>query len=139
MLLSDAAVDEVRENAEVRWKVPTAVAALALYYAEFGVALATLSARRVVAGATILGVLLVSFVVWGILEAAEGTGAAQAGALNLLHLPLYVRDLVFLGRLEADSPLGGVAGGAVLAAGAYLVVVAASVGVLLWRYRWADQ
>lgn len=139
MLVSDGAIDYASDNADVLWKVPVSVVALALYYAAVGVALASLTARRVVAGATIFGVLLVSSIVSGILESSEGAGEDWAGVLNLLSLPLYVRDLVFLGHVDPDFPLGSVTGGGALALGAYAAVVAASVGVLLWRYRWAER
>ena len=136
-LVSDGALDYARDNADVVWKVPVAVAVLALYYAAVGLSLASLTARRIVAGATILGVLLVSSIVSGILE--EAAGVDEAGLLTLLALPLHVRDLVFLGHLDPDTALGGVSGGGALALGVYLAVVAASIGVLLWRYRWAER
>jgi hypothetical protein len=117
--------------------VPVAVTALALYYATLGLSLASLTSRRVVAGATILGVTLVSSAVSGILGQAAGVGG-RAALLNLTTLPLYVRDLVFLGHIDPDSHLSGVPGAGALALAAYLAVVAAGLVVLLWRYRWAE-
>jgi ABC-2 type transport system permease protein len=137
MLVSNAALDYVRDNAPVLWQVPVSVTALALYYAALGLALASLTSRRVVAGATILGLTLVASAVSGILR--EAGSAAASGAVDLLGLPLYVRDLVFLGHIDPTTPLSGVEGGGAMALGAYLAVVTASVGLLLWRYRWAER
>jgi ABC-2 type transport system permease protein len=133
-LVSDGALDYVRANAEVVWQVPVAVAALALYYAALALGISALSSRRVVAGATILGLTLVSSTVSEILtEAANATGKAEL--LNLLNLPLQVRDLVFLGHLDVSSELSGTTGGGAMVLGAYGLVVAVSLGVLLFRYR----
>ena len=46
MLVSDAALDYLRDNADVLWKVPVAVVLLAVYYAAIGVAVASLTSRR---------------------------------------------------------------------------------------------
>lgn len=59
------------------------------------------------------------------------------GAANLLAVPRHVRDLVFLGELE-EPYLAGVDGGGTLAIGVYLGVVVASLGLLLYRYRWLE-
>ena len=58
---------------------------------------------------------------------------------NLAALPLYLRDLVFEATIVAPSPLAGVSGGAALAVVVYLAVVIASIGTLLWRYRWVES
>jgi ABC-2 type transport system permease protein len=136
MLVSNSSLDYVKDNAPVLWQVPVAVCALALYYAAVGLALASLTSRRVVAGATILGLTLVSSAVAGILHQA-GKNAA-AGVVDVLALPLYVRDLVFLGHVDPEFPLSGVEGGGAIALGTYVVLLLASVGLLLWRYRWAE-
>jgi ABC-2 type transport system permease protein len=138
MLVSKTgAIHYVRANAGVLWKVPLAVALLALYYASFGLALSSLTARRIVAGASILGVLLVSSTVAAILRSGSGTSPATE-VLNLLAIPIYVRDLVFLGHLHPRFRLSELAGGGLLAIVAYLAVVGVSLAVLLWRYRWTD-
>ncbi len=137
MVVSDGALAYLRANTAVLWQVPVAVALLALFYALLGVAAASLSGRRMVAGATLLGVTLISSTVAAIL--LEGTSEGHPAALiNVLALPLYVRDLVFLGHLGRDSDLSGVAGGGALAVACYLAVVAGCVAVLLVRYRSAD-
>lgn len=143
MLVSDGALDYVRQNSAVLWQIPVAVAVLALFYAVMGVAVASLTGRRIVAGATMLGITLVSSTVSAILVGTDRAGMSNtgspAGLLNILGLPLYVRDLVFLGRLDEDSPLGGVAGGGALALAAYLAVIAVGGAVLLTRYRSTEQ
>ena len=55
--------------------------------------------------------------------------------MNVLALPLDVRDLVFLGHLSDDSGLSGVSGGGVLAVLAYLLVLGSAIAVLQRRYR----
>jgi ABC-type transport system involved in multi-copper enzyme maturation permease subunit len=64
MLVSDdGALRYARDNAEVLWQVPIAVSVLALYYAVIGTAISSLTSRRIIAGATIIGVLLISSIV----------------------------------------------------------------------------
>lgn len=145
MLVSDAALEYLTDNAAVLWQVPIAVAVLALYYASLSVAIASFATRRIVAAAALLIVLLVSSVTAGILTGPEEQGfegpIEQEGsawaALNLLNAPLNVRDLIFEGEI-VDGRLVGVSGGAAMAIGVYLAVVVASLGTLLWRYRWVE-
>jgi ABC-2 type transport system permease protein len=144
MLVSNGAIDYLRHNTAVLWQVPVAAALLALFYAVLGVAVASLTSRRMVAGATLLGVTLVSSAVAGILVRADGggpngtPGGHPAALINILALPLRVRDLVFLGHLAPDSPLSGVAGGGAMAVAAYGAVVAGCIGIILARYRSVD-
>ena len=133
----DGALNYLTGHADVLWKVPVAVALLALYYASLGLAISSLTSRRVVAGASILGVLLISSSVAGILSSDSGASAAT-GAINLLAVPLYVRDLVFLGHLGPLFPLSRSGHGEVLAVVAYVTVVGVSLATLLWRYRWSE-
>jgi ABC-2 type transport system permease protein len=138
MLVSDGALDYFTDNAEVLWQVPAAVAVLAVYYALLGIALASLTDRRIVGGVALLGVALVTSAIAGIVEGSSGGDGSALAVINVLALPLDVRDLIFLGHLGFDSALSGVEGGAVLATGAYLVVVLACVALLLHRYREVD-
>jgi ABC-2 type transport system permease protein len=139
MLVSDdGALDYFTNNADVLWKVPVAVALLAVYYAVVSLALASLTDRRLVGGIAILGLALITSAVSEVfVEANDGEGTPMA-VLNLLALPLHLRDLVFIGELHSDSDLSGVAGGGGLAICAYLAVMAAGLAVLLWRYREVD-
>ena len=141
MLVSKGALDYLRDNTAVLWQVPLAAGALALFYAVLGVAIASLTGRRIVAGATMLGVTLVSSTVAAILIGANGRAGSDghpAALLNILALPLQVRDLIFLGRLHEDSPLSGLTGGGAMALACYLAVVGGGVAVLLSRYRSAE-
>ena len=138
MLVSDGALDYFTDNAEVLWQVPLSVAVLALYYAVVGVALASLTDRRIVGGVAILGVTLVTSAVAAIVVEAAGDGGSALAILNILALPLWVRDLIFFGHIDTDSGLSGVAGGGILAVGAYLVVVLGGLAVLIQRYREVD-
>lgn len=133
--VSDGALDYVRDNAAILWKVPLAVFALALFYASFGVAVAATTSRRVVGGVALLATFLVTSTVAGVLVGVANEGHSLWGVLNLVALPLHVRDLVFLGHVDPGQALGGVAGSGVAAMGVYLVVVTGSLGYLLIRYR----
>lgn len=142
MVVSDGALAYLRDNTAVLWQVPVAVAVLALFYALLGVAVASLTGRRVVAGAALLGITLVSSTVAAILVEAGrergGPDGSAAALLNILALPLYVRDLVFLGRIGSNSALSGVDGGGAMAVACYAAVVLACATILLARYRSAE-
>jgi ABC-2 type transport system permease protein len=142
MLVSKGALDYLSDNTGVLWQVPLAAAVLALFYSVLGVAVASLTGRRMVAGATMLGITLVSSAIAGILVEADGGDGQSTGhpasLLNILALPLRIRDLIFLGRIGEDTPLSGVAGGGALSILGYVLVVAICVTVLLARYRDAE-
>jgi ABC-2 type transport system permease protein len=138
MLVSDAALDYLRDNAEVLWQVPLAVVLLALYYAAIGVALASLTSRRIVAGVAILGLALVPSMVTAAILASDADEQGPVAVLNLLALPLYLRDLIFLGHLDPDSPLSGVSSGGLLAIAVYLLILTAAFTILFMRYREPD-
>ena len=89
------------------------------------------------AGAAIIGVFLVTSIASGVI--AEGRDGSYGALVNVLALPLYLRDVVFLGHIDPTTPLGGVSNGALLAAVLYVVVLAAGTGLLLWRYRWIER
>jgi ABC-2 type transport system permease protein len=142
MLVSDSALDYVQDNLDVLWKVPVAVALLALFYTVVGLAVASLTERRIVAGAAIIGLLLVTSITSGVLVGEnEGfdEGGSPAALINVLALPLYLRDVIFLGEAESGSPLSGVESGGLLAALAYTAVVVVAGVVLVSRYRWVEK
>jgi ABC-2 type transport system permease protein len=138
MLVSDRALDYFTDNAEVLWQVPAAVAVLAMYYAAIGVALASLTDRRIVGGVAILGLALVTSAIAAILIEAAGEEGTPLAVVNVLALPLDVRDLIFLGHLSDDSGLSGVGGGGVLAVTAYLMMLVGALALLFHRYREVD-
>ena len=138
MLVSDAALDYLRDNAEVIWQVPLAVVLLAVYYAAIGVAIGSLTSRRIVAGVAILALALVPSVITGAVLENDADQTSPIGVLNLLALPLYLRDLIFLGEIEEGSPLSGVSGGGMLAIGVYVLVLVLAFVILFRRYREPD-
>jgi len=140
MLVSDSALDYFTDHLDVLWKVPVAVVLLAVYYAVIGVAISSLTDRRIVAGVAIIGLFLVTSIASGIFVGnLERTDGSTAALLNVLALPLYLRDLVFLGQVERESPLAGVSGGGLLAIGTYAAVLVVAVAVLLRRYSWVER
>jgi ABC-2 type transport system permease protein len=140
MLVSNSALHYFKGHLDVLWKVPAAVALLAVYYACIGVAISSLSDRRNGAGASVIGLFLVTSIAAGVLVGDyHYEGGSAAALINVLALPLYLRDLVFLGHIDLDSPLGGVDGGGVLAVGVYVTVLVVAAGVLFRRYRWVER
>ena len=138
MLVSDGAFAYVKGHLDVLWKVPAAVALLALFYAIVSVAIASLTDRRIVAGAAIIGLFLVTSIASGIISDQAQDGSIGA-LLNVLALPLYLRDLVFLGHIDPTSPLGGAPAGGLLAVVLYIAIAVGGMAVLLWRYRWVER
>lgn len=141
MLVSDNALDYFSGHLDVLWKVPVAVTLLAVYYAVIGVAISSLTDRRIVAGAAMIGLFLVTSIASAILIGSDsGYNEGSAAALiNVLALPLYLRDLVFLGHLDPFSSLAGVSHGALLAVAEFVAVVVVGMGILISRYRWVEK
>jgi ABC-2 type transport system permease protein len=142
--VSDSALDYVRDNLDVLWQVPISVLLLAAFYAVVGIAVASLFSRRIVAGASLIGLFLVTSITSSILVGEpledQATGSAWA-LLDLLSLPLQLRDLVFLGHIDPapQSSLKGVEYGGQYAVLAYLVVLGLGCAALLRRYRWTER
>ena len=140
MLVSDAALDYLTGHLDVLWQVPLAVVVLSIYYAVIGCALASLTDRRIVAGASVIGLFLLTSISSGIIVGDSTVEGGGYGALiNVLAMPLHLRDIIFLGHVEPDGALGGVAGGGLLATACYLVVLLSGAAVLWWRYRWVER
>jgi ABC-2 type transport system permease protein len=140
MLVSDSAYSYFTGHLDILWKVPLSVVVLAVYYAVIGVAIASLTERRIVAGASVIGLLLITSISAGIIIGDTRPGQGSIAALiDILSLPLYLRDLVFLGHIDPLTQLTGVASGGLLAIATYLVVLCLGVGVLLHRYRWVER
>jgi ABC-2 type transport system permease protein len=141
MLVSDSALDYVSDNLDVLWQVPLAVAVLAFFYAIVGLAVSSLTDRRIVAGAAIIGLLLVTSITAGVLigDRIESEEGSPAALINVLVMPLYLRDVIFFGRIERGSDLSGVSNGGWFALAAYVAVVLVAAAVLLRRYRWVER
>jgi ABC-2 type transport system permease protein len=140
MLVSNSALDYFTGHLDVLWKVPVAVVLLAMYYAVIGLAISSLTDRRIVAGASVIGLVLVTSIASGIFVGDfQLNGGSPAALLNVLALPLYLRDLVFLGHIDQGSPLNGVSNGGSLAVAVYVAVLFVGAAVLLRRYRWAER
>jgi ABC-2 type transport system permease protein len=140
MLVSDSALEYFTGHLDVLWKVTLAVALLAVYYAVVGVAISSLTDRRIVAGASIIGLFLVTSIASGIFVGDfRENGGSAAALINVLALPLHLRDVVFLGHVGRNSPLSGVQNGGLLALITYIAVLLTGVAVLLRRYRWVER
>jgi ABC-2 type transport system permease protein len=138
MLVSDSALDYFKGHLDILWKVPLAVAVVAVYYALLGTAAAALTTRRVVAAVTFLGTLLVSTVLAHAVVENDNQRSLLT-LLNLLALPLHLRDVIFEGHVSTGSPLSGEPAAALLALVVYLAVIAICAGVLAYRYRWIER
>ena len=142
MLVSDSALNYFTGHLWVLWKVPAAAALLALYYAVIGVAISSLTDRRIVAGASIIGLFLIASITSRIFVGErdfEFSGGSAAALINLLRLPLYLRDIIFLTHIDPQSPLNGVTNGGLLVVLVYVAVLALGATVLLRRYRWVER
>jgi ABC-2 type transport system permease protein len=140
MLVSNSALSYFTGHLDVLWQVPIAVALLAIYYAVIGLAISSLTDRRIVAGASIIGLFLVTSITSATLVGdVQFRGGSPAALINILRLPLYLRDLVFLGHVAPESPLGGVSGGGLFSVLLYIAVVLVAGTVLVRRYRWVER
>lgn len=73
LVTTDGALNYARENAEVLWQVPLAVGLQAIYYSAIGVAVASLASRRIIAGASIVGLFLVTSITAAVLIGPQTT------------------------------------------------------------------
>jgi ABC-2 type transport system permease protein len=140
MLVSDSAGKYFTGHLDILWRVPVTVLVLAAFYAVVGVAISSLTDRRIVAGSAVIGLLLITSIASGVMVGPIVDGQGSIAALvNVLILPLYLRDLVFLGHIDPTSPLGNVGNGGLYAVATYVAIVLVGVGVLLQRYRWVER
>ncbi len=140
MLVSDSAGKYFTGHLDILWRVPVTVLMLAAFYAVVGVAIGSLTDRRIVAGSAVIGLLLITSIASSVMvgEIVNGHGSIAA-LVNVLSLPLYLRDLVFLGHIDPTSPLAGVSNGGLFAVATYVAILLVGVGVLLQRYRWVEH
>lgn len=142
LVVEEGALDFLRENAEVLWQVPVAVALFSLYWATLALALSATTTRRIVGGVALLATVFVSAAVSSILVFAGGADVENLfengslwGLLNVLEIPLRITDLVFLGHVDPTSLVGGAEGAGLGVILVYAAVVAGSLGYLAYRYR----
>jgi hypothetical protein len=117
------------------------VVLLAVYYAVISVAVSSMTDRRIVAGAAVVGLFLVTSISSGIIvgDNYQLEGGSLAALINVWVLPLYLRDLIFLGHVDPESPLTRVDQGGLFAIVTFVVLLLAAAGVLLRRYRWVER
>ena len=140
-VVEEGALDFVRENSEVLWQVPVAVALFSLYLASLALAISATTARRVVGGVALLATVFISGTVAALL--VRGGGEPQFffetgnlwGLLSVIDIPLRMSDLVFLGHVDPESLVGGAAGAGIGVVLVYVATVAGSLGYLFYRYR----
>jgi ABC-2 type transport system permease protein len=153
------------DHLDILWKVPVSVALLSLFFAVVGLALASLSSRRITAGAIIVGLFLISSIVSSVIV-GDDTVQSQSGQsyqtpdgntlvvdepvtlehegswaalVDLWGLPLELRDLVFSGHIDPTGDLAGVDGGGVGAVAVYLVILLAAGATLFVRYAEVER
>jgi ABC-2 type transport system permease protein len=134
----DGSLTFVGDHLDVLWKVPLSVGILALYYAVVSVAVASLTDRRIVGGLAFLGAIFIPSIVSAAVVGAANQGEGTIfGVLNLLNLPLMLRDVVFEGEIDIDRDAGlsGVAGAGWAALLLYVAIIAVGLVVLRYRYR----
>lgn len=79
MLVSEhGSLRYLQDNADVLWQVPIAAGLLSLYYAIIGAAISSLTSRRIIAGASIIGLFLISSAVSSILVGPETTNGSES-------------------------------------------------------------
>jgi len=141
MLVSDSSFEYLTDHTDVLWKVTLAVAALSIYYAIIGLAISAITDRRIVAGAAIIGLFLVTSITSAILVGEEPgyNNGSPAALINVLAIPLEIRDLIFLGHIEPQSSLAAVSNGGLYAVGVYVVVLLIGAVILMRRYRWVER
>jgi ABC-2 type transport system permease protein len=144
MLVSDdGALRYARDNAEVLWQVPAAVALLSLFYAAIGVAIASLTSRRIIAGATTIGLFLVTSITSAILIGEDSeilfNDGSLAALVNVAAIPLHLRDVIFLGEVNPEWVLGGVANAGLFAAAVFVLWVGLCLATLVYRYNEVER
>ncbi len=133
-LTAPRAVTYLRGHAGDLWRILAAGALLTLYYGIVALAVASLTARRSVATAAMLGVFLVSSALARVLFFATSfPGRRWFALLALPELATRVVDRLFGAAFDPGSlaELAGLGGPAYLAAVAGLIVAAGA--VLTWR------
>ena len=140
MLVSDSALEYFTGHLAVLWQVPAAVALLATYYAVIGVAIASLTDRRIVAGASIIGLFLVTSISSAVIVGDERFNGGSPGALvNVLRCRCTCATSCSSATSAARHRSPAWPTAALFALVIYVAVLATGWLVLLRRYRWVER
>ena len=139
MLVSDSALDYFTRAPRRALEGAARRALLALYYAVIGVAISSLTDRRIVAGAAVIGLFLVTSIASGILVGDFEPKAARRPRLSTCWPCRCTCATSSSSATSTRSPLAGVANGGALARCHVRRRAVAGAGVLLWRYRWVER
>ena len=141
MLVSDSALDYFTRPPRRAVEGAARRALLAVYYAVIGVAFSSLTDRRIVAGAAVIGLFLVTSIASGVLvgDVAASDDGSPAALINVLGLPLYLRDSSSWAtstrtRPSTASPTAGCSRSPSTSS-----CWPAAIGMLLRRYRWVER
>lgn len=134
LVTNDGALRYARENGEVLWQVPLSLAFVAVYYASIAAALAAATTRRIVGAVSFLALLLVTNAI-ALIAREAGDGSTPWALIDFLGIPFHLRDLVFLGHINPDGPLGELEAAGSIAVAVYVLEVGAALLFLVRRYR----
>jgi ABC-2 type transport system permease protein len=136
-LAATSALVYVRDNLADLGRILVTGAALTAFYALLSLAVASLTDRRAIATASLLGLFLASSILANLLfySPAELPGKRWLAVLALFELPTRLVDWMFArqtgpGSLAFDAGIPGTTNLAAMA-----VVAAAAAGLLVWRLR----
>ena len=139
LVSKDGSLDYMQDNADVLWKVPVAVRRWPPTTPRLSLAVSSLTARRVVAGASVFGVTIISSIVAG--DPARGRRARRARPAVQRPRPAAATCGTSCSRATSTKATSSPAcpGPARWPWPPTSPCSAVSVGVLLWRYRWAER
>ena len=141
MLVSDSALDYFTGHSTCSGRCRSRSLLLAVYYAVIGVAIASLTDRRIVAGAAIIGLFLVTSIASGILvgdfELGRRLGRGARSTCWRCRCTSATSCSSATSTPTRRSPASTTAG--CCAVVTYVVVLLVGVGVLLRRYRWVER
>lgn len=103
LVVEEGALDFLRENAQVLWQVPVAVALFSLYWATLALALSATTTRRIVGGVALLATVFVSAAVSSILVSAGGADVENLFENGSLWGLLNVLEILFASPTSCSS------------------------------------
>lgn len=124
-------LDYLFDNLDDLGRIVVGGTAMAVYFATFSVAVASLTGRTAFAIAGFIGIVLGSGAISGVVEASL-QDFESAPALALGFVPIRVYESVFPGASDGGGPI-------VSHLASYVVVVGVSLAILFARYRRGEQ